>query len=98
MPNGITKEVARWLELIAAALDADFFAHPYASRERGTNENMNGLIRQFLTQKMRFAPINSDDIGFATHSHNHCPRKRLGFKTHGGFMKQLHPEAATLPS
>ncbi len=79
-------------ETIAAKLDADFFfAHPYASWERGANENMNGLIRQFFPKKMRFDFITDQDLAFAMHRLNHRPRKCLGFKTpHEVFMKQLH--------
>jgi IS30 family transposase len=77
---------------IAAKLNAGFFfAHPYASWERGANENMNGLIRQFFPKKMRFQAITSKQIKLAMHRLNHRPRKCLGFKTpHEVFMKQLH--------
>ncbi len=79
-------------ERIAKELDADFFfAHPYASWERGANENMNGLIRQFFPKKMRFNSIAKKDITFAMRRLNHRPRKCLGFQTpHEVFMKQLH--------
>jgi transposase, IS30 family len=79
-------------ERIAEKLNADFFfAHPYASWERGANENMNGLIRQFFPKKMGFTSVTQTDIEFATHRLNHRPRKCLGFKTpHEVFMKQLH--------
>jgi IS30 family transposase len=79
-------------ERIARELDADFyFAHPYASWERGANENMNGLIRQFFPRTMRFDSITEKDIAFTMHRLNHRPRKCLGFKTpHEVFMKQLH--------
>ena len=79
-------------ERIAKKLDADFFfAHPYSSWERGANENMNGLIRQFFPKKMRFDSITGKDIAFTMHRLNHRPRKCLGFKTpHEIFMKQLH--------
>jgi len=79
-------------ERIAEKLNADFFfAHPYASWERGANENMNGLIRQFFPKKMSFQTITQRDIEFAMHRLNHRPRKCLGFKTpHDVFMKQLH--------
>jgi len=79
-------------ERIARTLNADFFfAHPYASWERGANENMNGLIRQFFPKKLRFNSITSHQVAFAMHRLNHRPRKCLGFKTpHEVFMKQLH--------
>src|SRR5665647_2601315 len=79
-------------ERIASALDADFFfAHPYSSWERGANENMNGLIRQFFPKKMCFDSITAKDIAFAMHYLNHRPRKCLGFKTpHEVFWKKLH--------
>jgi len=79
-------------ERIAKELGADFyFAHPYASWERGANENMNGLIRQFFPKKMQFNTITKKDIAFAMHRLNHRPRKCLGFKTpHEVFIKQLH--------
>jgi IS30 family transposase len=79
-------------ERIAKELGADFyFAHPYASWERGANENMNGLIREFFPKKMRFDSITTKDVVLAMHRLNHRPRKCLGFKTpHEVFMKQLH--------
>jgi len=79
-------------EQIAASLDTDFyFAHPYCSWERGANENMNGLIRQFFPKKMQFKGITSQDINRAVHSLNHRPRKCLNYKTpHEIFMQQLH--------
>lgn len=78
-------------ERIARSIDADFFfAHPYCSWERGANENMNGLIRQFFPKKMYFDKISERDIASAIDSLNHRPRKCLGFKTpHDVFMQQL---------
>jgi IS30 family transposase len=91
------KELAQ-PERIPATLDAQFFfAHPYASWERGANENMNGLIRQFFPKKMRFQSITCEDIAFAMHRLNHRPRKCLAFKTpHEVFMKQLHSRHSTV--
>ena len=79
-------------ERIAKELDADFFfAHPYSSWERGANENMNGLIREFFPKKMRFDCITKKDTSIAMNYLNHRPKKCLGFKTpHEVFMKKLH--------
>ena len=67
---------------IAANLGASvYFAHPYASWERGLNENTNGLIRQYFPRKHDFAAITDDQIRKVTERLNHRPRKKLGFKT-----------------
>ena len=78
-------------ERIAAKLDAHyFFAHQYSSWERGANENMNGLIRQFFPKKMAFESITTKDVELAMHRLNHRPRKCLGYRTpHEVFMEQL---------
>lgn len=69
-------------EAIAQRLQADFyFAHPYASWERGTNENTNGLIRQYFPKNRDFTTITQQEIDTAMERLNNRPRKRLGFQT-----------------
>ena len=58
-----------------------YFAHPYSSWERGTNENTNGLIRQYLPKSRRLDNVRDDEIIFVMHRLNHRPRKRLGYRT-----------------
>ncbi len=83
--TGITfdngKEFARHAE-IAAALKADvFFARPYHSWERGTNENTNGLIRRLFPKRESFAAIGEADLRRIDKFLNDRPRKCLGWKT-----------------
>jgi transposase, IS30 family len=67
---------------MANKLDADFyFAHPYSPWERGCNENMNGLIRQYFPKGMDFTSISESDEMFVMNRLNNRPRKRLGFRT-----------------
>lgn len=69
-------------ERIAKELDAKFyFAHPYSPWERGANENMNGLIRQFFPKKISLKFIAKHAVQKAQELLNHRPRKCLGFKT-----------------
>ena len=58
-----------------------FFAHPYHSWERGTNENTNGLLRQFFPKRMSFASVRCVDVDDAAYKLNHRPRKCLGYRT-----------------
>jgi len=67
-------------EEIAKELKADFFfAHPYAAWERGTNENMNGLIRQYFPKKCDFSSIGETEVELVMDRLNNRPRKCLGF-------------------
>jgi IS30 family transposase len=69
-------------ERIAKELNTDvYFAHPYSSWERATNENMNGLIRQYFPKKRSFATITETEIEFVMERLNNRPRKCLGFKS-----------------
>lgn len=58
-----------------------YFAHPYCSGERGTNENTNGLIRYYLPKGTDFATISNEAIQKVENILNNRPRKRLGWKT-----------------
>ena len=58
-----------------------FFAHPYHSWERGSNENANGLIRRFFPKKTNFQTISDEEIRQVEYLLNSRPRKRLGWKT-----------------
>ena len=69
-------------EEIANVLGAEvFFAHPYASWERGTNENTNGLIRQYIPKDTKFSELTHEDIAFVENRLNTRPRKCLSFNS-----------------
>jgi IS30 family transposase len=56
-------------------------ARPYHSWERGSNENWNGLLRQFFPKRTDFATVKQADIDQAVRLLNDRPRKRLGYLT-----------------
>jgi len=69
-------------EGMARALDARiYFAHPYASWERGLNENTNGLIRQYFPKGRDLTTDTKHEIEQAMDKLNHRPRKSLGYRT-----------------
>jgi transposase, IS30 family len=79
-------------EAVAKALELDYyFAHPYCSWERGANENMNGLIREFFPKKSSFAGLTDEHVQRAMDKLNHRPRKCLNYRTpHEVFYEALH--------
>lgn len=65
-----------------------YFATPYHSWERGTNENTNGLIRQYLPKGMCLAHISQAHCDWIANELNQRPRKRLKFKTPASIYSQ----------
>lgn len=70
-----------WEGMEKATTLKTYFAHPYCSGERGTNENTNGLIRDYFPKKTDFGMISNEEISFVERELNDRPRKRLGGRT-----------------
>lgn len=69
-------------ERIAQDLGIDFFfAHPYAAWERGANENMNGLVRQYIPKNRALTSVTEAELEQIMSHLNHRPRKCLAFKS-----------------
>ena len=67
---------------VEAATGVEFyFANPHCSWERGTNENTNGLIRQYLPKRKSMADIAEMELLDYSTRLNRRPRKRLGYRT-----------------
>lgn len=80
---------------IAQALEAAFyFAHPYASWERGTNENANGLVRQYFPKDRDFSTITDEEIQTVMDKLNNRPRKCLGMRTPNQVFFGFYPPVA----
>jgi len=58
-----------------------FFADPYSSFQRGTNENTNGLLREYFPKKTDFTKITQNEINEVVKEINNRPRKCLQFNT-----------------
>jgi IS30 family transposase len=69
-------------------------AYPYHSWERGSNENWNGLVRDFYPKGTDFATITDAEVKRVERNLNHRPRKRLGYLTpHEVFVLGMMPGA-----
>ena len=75
------KEFALHQQIAEQLHAAFFFAHPFSAWERGANENMNGLLRQYFPKKLNFQTITDDQIVLAMDRLNNRPRKALAFRT-----------------
>ena len=84
--NGIEMANHKWLSN-NTGMDI-YFANPYSSWERGTNENTNGLIRRFFPKGTDFNKITIEQLKQAQFALNNRPRKILGYKTPNEIMNQ----------
>lgn len=83
------KEFAKH-EVVAQALDARcYFATPYHSWERGTNENYNRLLRQYFPKKTSFEHITDEQLQAVQNKLNNRERKRLGFLSPSQYLQTL---------
>lgn len=77
-------------KLVSETLNIDyFFARPYHSWERGSNENLNGLIRQYFPKKHDFNLIDEQMIKDVETKINNRPRKRFNFENPLTIMDKL---------
>ena len=77
------KEVAEFLNIDY------YFARPYHSWERGSNENLNGLIRQYIKKKTDFRTLSDEYVKSIETKLNNRPRKRFKFETPIFVMEKL---------
>ena len=77
--NGI--EMARHEKITKNTGMKIYFAHPYSSWERGTNENTNGLIRRYLPKGTNSNEIHINQLQIIQEKLNNRPRKIIGYKT-----------------
>lgn len=76
------KEFAKH-SLVTSALDGlpFYFPDPHAPWQRGTNENTNGLLREYLPKRQDMAPLSDDEVLAFVDKIYHRPRKCLGWKS-----------------
>lgn len=74
-------ENQEWRETQTATSARVYFAHPYHSWERGTNENTNGLVRRYFPKGTDFREVSEEEIAKVEYALNTRPRKRHGFRT-----------------
>jgi transposase, IS30 family len=74
-------ELARHQRVTAATGIQVYFADPHAPWQRGSNENMNGLLREYLPKGTDLRPYSPGHLQAIATELNDRPRKRLGFRT-----------------
>ena len=77
LDNGV--EFSDWERLEKQSGMTIYFAYPYHSWERGTNENTNGLLRQYFPKSYDFNLITKEELAQVVRRLNNRERKRLGF-------------------
>jgi IS30 family transposase len=75
------KEFSRFKELEIKTGLTVYFADPYTAWQRGTNENTNSLLRQYLPKGTDFTKVTEGHLALVVKKLNHRPRKCLGYRS-----------------
>lgn len=85
-------EMANHAELTARTGIDVYFADPYSPWQRGSNENINGLLREYLPKGSDLSVHTAEDLQAIAHQLNNRPRKRLGYLTPTEVLANLQAE------
>jgi IS30 family transposase len=72
-------EMRDWKQVRLDAEIEVYFCDPHAPWQRGSNENTNGLLRQYFPKGTDFSAVSESDLDAVADELNDRPRKRLGF-------------------
>jgi len=75
------KEMAEWRHLAAITGMSVYFCYPGCPWQRGTMDNINGLLRQYFPRAMNLHPLSQDDLDAVADRLNARPRRVLGWLT-----------------
>lgn len=74
-------EFSDWERLEKKSGATVYFAYPHRPWERGSNENTNGLLRQYFPRLLNFNLVTAEELAHAVKRLNDRPRKRLNYKS-----------------
>ncbi|UFS69495.1 IS30 family transposase [Geomonas sp. RF6] len=74
-------EFSQFKELEAKTGLTVYFADPYAAWQRGTNENTNGILRQYFPKGFDFRKVSDEELDLIVRQVNERPRKCLAYRT-----------------
>lgn len=66
-----------------------YFCDPQSPWQRGSNENTNGLLRQYLPRGLNFSQYSQEDFDVIANELNTRPRKTLGFQTPAAVLEEV---------